>query len=402
MTASDFAGCRSSTASPSLYIGLGLYRVTGLLWKNLRKPAVSIDVMAARFLHAEEGMREEAIKTGLFSVALREQGNGLVKERKWEAASRAYSYSLATTNHPEGYPTDAAEGRTEELDHHRAKALANRSFVHLKMAEEWGTREPAPEWSPPQPLRGVHSRNGKGDKVNGIEGASASVDESPAAHADFMDLRARDALPRSHWFGVLAFADAVRATDLSPTWSKGHVRRAEAARFLAVRCMLSEDQNGRHAMHVMARAAYQLAAEWEPHKPVANQYLRMAAETSRKCGPDSFPGGPDAGLQELLALASRPAFEPIFLLLSHLFRHAGVTDVDLIEGGWQVLAPPELHPPPSPDRLSYPLRRPCRSQSLLPFVYAAARARPPHSQHRCQSHPPTPPPGLTGAVQLGQ
>jgi hypothetical protein len=109
---------RDMGTARTMYIIFIMYRLTGL---------VDMSGGFSDHVKIEKPMLAEAEATGLSAAALREIGNGHVRNKKWADASVAYSHALALAlKRPE-----SADERMEA-----AKAATNRSFVHSQLAKQ--------------------------------------------------------------------------------------------------------------------------------------------------------------------------------------------------------------------------------------------------------------------------
>jgi hypothetical protein len=156
----------------------------------------------------EKPMLAEAEATGLSAAALREMGNGHVRNKNWADAAVAYSHALVVALKRLETPDDYAEA---------AKAATNRSFVHLQVAKELVATDEAAMAM--QANAGVVQQVADA-KERGTGGMSEGLTPRPdlmavLGGATLAEAAAEGRLERWRMHAVLAFADARRVEGLA-------------------------------------------------------------------------------------------------------------------------------------------------------------------------------------------
>jgi hypothetical protein len=292
-----------------------LYRITGLIMTVKAAPA---------HVEIERPMLAGAQATGLSHAALRERGNALVQRKDWKAASVAYSLSVVLS---------FERVETPDVKMEAAKALANRSFVHLQLAKAMVT-------SDPEAIQAVETNAAVRLMVAEAKArGTGRMGDGPVPPPDLMEVLrgatlveavAQGRLEPWRMHAVVAFADANRADHLAPQWAKPIGRQAEAARFLAMQSAREGDGHGLSAMAGLATSCFQQAAEREREREPAS---KKQYETLFRHMKHVYPDQVGEAVSELLAMRG---------VLARLEEEDGITSRQLQRAGFRM-------PPPRAD-----------------------------------------------------
>lgn len=259
----DFFSAAPNPDSILLYNYFVIHRLTGVKITASGDPIAHVQV--------ERSMLAEAEATGLSPAALRERGNQHTRSEDWVNASHAYSLALVLCMQS----LDSAAVRLEA-----AKAAANRSFAHLKLAKLTLDRDPV--------AAGILEKNAR-LMLRVAEAKARGTGRMGERFLTSPDLMARlrggtllqAATPPRRiepWrmFAILAFADADRADVLALHWAKPIAREAEAARFLATQSAREGEEHGLRVMGGLASEFYKHAAERETSAVAKKQYEQLS------------------------------------------------------------------------------------------------------------------------------
>jgi hypothetical protein len=210
-------------------------------------------------------MLAEAKATGLSAAALREIGNGHVRNKKWADAFVAYSHALGVAHQR---PESADEGLEA------AKAATNRAFVNLQLAKELVATDEA--------AMAIERNAGVMQQVADAKArGTGGIGEGPTPRPDLMavlggatlaEAAAEGRLERWRMHAALAFVDAYRHDGLAPGWATPMARQAEAARFLATQCAREGDFHGLNVMGDLSFGLFKMAADLEEEPAAKKQY----------------------------------------------------------------------------------------------------------------------------------
>ena len=255
-----------SKCSPELLQAVVSYQLTGLTLHASETfcdfEAVRRKDPAHRTQHSPElavGRVQEGFAEAKGGAELRALGNEFVRLKEWEKAAMCYSLALVAGHVP---------GRNVEADPESHKVLCNRSFVNLRLAQQHAVAE-AQERGELEAAALLEARMA----------ASRSRHMALPPLPDFMEGLGHEAFlgqaltpeqvargfRRSQMYRALAFCDAHRAIELSPTpWAKAHARKAEAAYEIGLHCWARSDPHGTTAMARCLSNAYRIAGSLEP------------------------------------------------------------------------------------------------------------------------------------------
>ena len=267
---------------------------------------------------------------------VRREGNAAVQQGDWELARITYSIALMAGVFRE-------EGISESVapDPEPHKILANRSLVHLRLAQKHAAEEaaadgvatPAPDPDAADAAVAMPRLPRLPDLMDAV-GRDHMLGEEPTAEQAARGLR------RSQALRALAFADARRACRLAPSWAKAHARSAEAAREIGLACWARADRHGVEVMRIVAGDAFRAAAALEPAGGWVAQAMKLERLLTTRPPHSSGGGGGggDAGGEEEEEPLGPPG--PVQRLLDAIgaLAHAGITPADLAQTG--VVLPP--------------------------------------------------------------